>query len=100
MIAAGMLLSAVLAVPPGEMAVEHAQPGHSGQPVIRQFERREEDNGRRLAWEGYVRELDFQWSEYRRKGSTTRAWRDYKRAVGQAKRRSVFQDPYLVPVVE
>lgn len=100
MIAAGMLLSAALAVPPGEMAVEHTQPGHSGQPVIRRFERREEDNGRRLAWDGYVRELDFLWSEYRRKGSTTRAWRDYKRAVGQAKRRYVFQDPYLVPVVE
>ncbi len=100
MIAAGMLLSIVFAVPPGEAVVEHAHPGHSGQPVIRRFERREEDNGRRLAWKGYVRELNFQWSEYRRKGSSSRAWQDYKRAVGQAKSRYVFQDPYLVPIVE
>ena len=100
MITAGMLVAAALAVPPNEMAVEHTQPSHSGQPVVRRFERRDEDEGRRLAWEGYVRELDFLWSEYRRKGSSSRAWRDYKRAVGQAKRRYIFQDPYYVPVLE
>lgn len=100
MITAGMLLTAALAVPPNEMAADHAHPGHSGQPVVRQFERRDEDEGRRLGWEGYVRELEFLWSEYRRKGSTSRAWRDYKRAVGQAKRRFIFQDPYFVPVIQ
>jgi hypothetical protein len=100
MITASMLLTAVLAVPPNEPAVEHTQPGHSGQPVVRRFERRAEDEGRMLAWESYTRELDFLWSEYRRKGSTSRAWRDYKSAVGQAKRRYIFQDPYYVPVID
>ena len=101
MITAGMLLTAVLAVPPDEAySVDHTQPGHYGSPVIRRFERRDEDESRELAWEAYVRELEFLWGEYRRKGSTSRAWRDYKRAVGQAKRRYIFQDPYYVPVIE
>lgn len=97
---AGMLLTAVVAVPPGEMAENHAQPGHSGQPVVRMFERRDDYNARRTAWDAYVRELEILWSDYRRAGSTSRAWRDYKRAVGQAKRRYIYADPDFVPVTQ
>jgi hypothetical protein len=87
------------AVPPGQPVVNHAHPAHYGQPTIRVFERRGEDRDRRLAWEAYCQELDQLWAEYRAAGSTPAAWRKYNDAAGQAKRRYVFQDPYLAPIV-
>jgi hypothetical protein len=87
-------------VPPGEEVVNHAHPAHYGQPTIRTFERRAEDTDRKLAWVAYCRELDQLWSEYRASGSTPAAWRIYVAAAGQAKRRYVFADPYLAPIVD
>jgi hypothetical protein len=87
------------AVPPGQPVVNHAHPAHSAQPTIRVFERRGEDRDRRLAWDVYCRELDQLWADYRAAGSTPAAWRKYIDDAGQAKRRYVFQDPYLMPIV-
>ena len=87
-------------VPPGEEVVNHAHPGHYAQPTIRNFERRAEDNDRKIAWKSYCKELDQLWSEYRAAGSTPAAWRKYVSAAGQAKRRYVFGDPYLAPIVD
>jgi hypothetical protein len=87
-------------VPPGEPVVNHAHPAHFAQPTIRVFERRAEDTDRKLAWVNYCRELDQLWSEYRAAGSTPAAWRVYVDAAGQAKRRYVFGDPYLAPIVD
>jgi hypothetical protein len=87
-------------VPPGQPVVNHAHPAHSAQPTIRIFERRGEDRDRGVAWEAYCRELDALWAEYRAAGSTPAAWRTYIDAAGQAKRRYVYQDPYLVPIIE
>jgi hypothetical protein len=87
-------------VPPGEQVVNHAHPAHYGQPMIRTFERRAEDTDRKLAWVAYCRELDQLWSDYRASGSTPAAWRAYVAAAGQAKRRYVFADPYLAPIVD
>ena len=92
-------LSATM-VPPGEEVVNHAHPGHYAQPTIRIFERRAEDNDRRVAWNAYCRELDGYWAEYRAAGSTPAAFRTYLAALGQAKRRYVFADRYLAPVIE
>ncbi len=97
---ATLMLTAVLAVPPNQQPRDHTQPYHFGAPVIRRFERREDDDFRHRAWDAYVRELDSLWVEYRRAGSTARAWEGYKRAVGQAKRGYVYRDIYLVPVTE
>jgi hypothetical protein len=88
------------AVPPGEQVVNHAHPGHYAQPTIRVFERRGEDNDRKAAWISYVQELDILWAEYRAAGSTPAAFRRYLAAAGQAKRRYVLQDPYLMPIVD
>jgi hypothetical protein len=87
-------------VPPGEEVVNHAHPGHYAQPTIRIFERRAEDNDRKIAWMAYCKELDQLWSEYRATGSTPAAWRKYVATAGQAKRRYVFADPYLAPIVD
>lgn len=87
-------------VPPSEEVANHAHPGHYAQPTIRVFERRAEDNDRRIAWVAYCRELDQLWAEHRAAGSTPAAWRTYKTAAGQAKRRYVFGDPYLAPIVD
>jgi hypothetical protein len=87
-------------VPPGEEVVNHAHPAHYAQPTIRTFERRAEDTDRKLAWVAYCRELDQLWAEYRASGSTPAAWRTYVAAAGQAKRRYVFADPYLAPIVD
>jgi hypothetical protein len=98
-----MLLSVALSstmVPPGEEVVNHAHPGHYAQPTIRNFERRGEDTDRKIAWQSYCRELDQLWAEYRAAGSTPAAWRKYSQAAGQAKRRYVFNDPYLAPIVD
>jgi hypothetical protein len=98
-----MLLSVALSstmVPPGEEVVNHAHPGHYAQPTIRIFERRGEDTDRKISWQAYCRELDQLWAEYRAAGSTPAAWRSYVAAAGQAKRRYVFNDPYLAPIVD
>lgn len=96
-----MLNAATLAtmVPPGELTENHAQPYHWAQPEIHRFERQPDDDDRRLAWEAYVQELDNLWKNYRAAGSTPRAWIDYKKAVREAKRRYVFDDIYLAPVL-
>lgn len=97
--AISLALSATM-VPPGEEVVNHAHPGHYAQPTIRVFERRAEDNDRRVAWNGYCRQLDELWSAYRAAGSTPAAFRAYLAAAAQAKRRYVLADPYLAPVIE
>lgn len=98
----GIILSVALSavsVPPGGLVVNHAQPGHYGQPTLRSFERRAVDDLRRLRWEAYTEELDGLWKQYRAEGSTPAAWEFYKRAAADAKTRYVFGDPYLAPVV-
>jgi hypothetical protein len=87
-------------VPPGEPVVNHAHPGHYAQPTIRIFERKGEDTDRKIAWEAYCKELDQLWVDYRAAGSTPVAWRKYLANAGQARRRYVFQDPYLAPIVD
>jgi hypothetical protein len=93
------LACAVPSVPPGHEVVNHAHPGHYAQPTVRVFERRAEDASRERAWHDYCRELDQHWAAYRAAGSTPEAWRAYLSAAGQAKRRYVFADPYLLPIV-
>jgi hypothetical protein len=100
---AALALSVALSattVPPGREVVNHAHPGHYAQPTIRIFEREAVDRDRRSAWEAYNRELDLLWSRYRAAGSTPAAWRQYLSAAGQAKRRYVYGDPYLAPIVD
>ena len=87
-------------VPPGVEVVNHAHPAHYAQPTIRVFERRAEDMDRKLAWKAYCRDLDQLWAEYRLSGSTPAAWRVYTAAAGEAKRRYVYGDPYLAPIVD
>ena len=53
-----------------------------------------------MAWNAYCRQLDDLWAAYRAAGSTPAAFRTYLAAAGQAKRRYVFADPYLAPVIE
>lgn len=84
-------------VPPDHSVVNHAQPGHYTQPTIPRFIRRNEDQARRLQWESYFSELDILWKEYRDAGSTPEAFTRYTKAAGQAKRRYLFVDPYLLP---
>jgi len=86
------------ALPPGIPVANHASPGKYAQPTIRKFERYEEDNERRIAWDAYVKELDALWAQYRAAGSTPDAFRVYQYAAMSAKRRYVYQDPYLTPV--
>ena len=52
--------------------------------VQRVFERRAEDNDRRVAWNAYCRQLDELWSAYRAAGSTPAAFRAYLAAAAQA----------------
>lgn len=86
--------------PPCEEVVNHAHPAHYAQPTIRTFERRAEVRDRRAAWLAYCNELELLWSDYRAAGSTPEAFRKYLAAAGQAKRRYVFGDPYLAPIVD
>lgn len=95
---ATLLISTVIMVPPNEPVADHSQPYHSTQPTIRTFERRDEDEARESNWDSYVRELDDLWREYRRAGSTVRAWKRYQREAYQAKRRFVYNDPYFAPI--
>src|SRR5262245_42767123 len=94
-----MAMSATM-VQPGEQVVNHAHPGHYAQPTIRVFERRAEATDRKIAWRAYCQALAQLWAEYRAAGSTPVAWRKYVAAAGQAKRRYVFGDPYLAPIVD
>jgi hypothetical protein len=97
MSAAGLLLLSVLAVPPGELVIDHNQPGQWGhQPVVRYFVRRQVDDARGHAWMIHCDVLDRLWAEYRAAGSTPHAWDVYKRKAAAAKRYYVYQDPYYV----
>jgi len=86
------------ALPPGVPVANHASPGKYAQPTIRRFERAEVDNERRVAWEAYVAHLDTLWAQYRAAGSTPDAFRLYQDSAMAAKRRYVYQDPYLTAV--
>lgn len=96
---AGLMLAAAICVPPNEPVANNAQPYHYTQPTLRRFERRFEDEAREKNWDSYCAELTDLWTEYRRAGSTTRAWEKYIHDAGQAKRRYVYNDPYLAPIV-
>ncbi|HTN74562.1 MAG TPA: hypothetical protein VL096_04920 [Pirellulaceae bacterium] len=93
-----VVLNAVM-VPPGEAVVNHGSPGTYTQPVLRRYERYEEDNGRRLAWDRYTRRLDNLWKQFRADGSTKEAFETYKAEAAKAKRDYVYADPYLAPVL-
>ena len=93
-----MLAVSATLVPPGELVEDHSHLGHWTQPTIRHFVRWQDEMDRRLAWDAYNRELEQLWIEYRRAGSTPRAWREYDRAAAQTKRRYVYNDPWYVPV--
>ncbi|MEX0866833.1 MAG: hypothetical protein WD030_05705 [Pirellulales bacterium] len=93
-----LIMLVAVAVEPGERVIEHTQPYHSGQPVVRVFERRDIDEAREANWNAYVVELDELWADYREAGSSPRAWRLYKRAALDAKRRFVYNDPYFLPI--
>ena len=89
-----------VAVPPNERVENHAHPAHNAQPTIRRYERYQEDHDRRVAWEAYTKEIDQLWQDYREAGSTPAAWRKYKLAAAEAKRQYVWQDLYLMPIVD
>jgi len=98
----GVFLSIAIstaAVPPGYAVDNHAHPGHFTQPTLRRFERQPVDDLRRGNWECYCRDLEILWRNYREAGSTAQAWREYNAAVTEAKRRYVYADPYLAPVL-
>lgn len=90
-----MVVGAAVAVPPGEVPVDHNQPYHSGPPVTRSFRRFPEDDYRQHQWEVYVRRLDCAWRDYRRAGSTREAFCVYKQTLADLKREYVYQDIYL-----
>ena len=87
-------------VPPGHSVENHAHVAHTGQPTIQLFERRAIDRSRRLAWNSYVAELDQHWVGYRAAGSTPEAWADYKFKVNAAKMKYLYNDPYLLPIID
>jgi hypothetical protein len=95
----GLLVAAVVTVPPGDAVVNHAQPYQYAQPTLRRFERRAEDEARHRNWDAYCLELDRLWTQYRMAGSTPGAWEKYRQAADQAKLRYVYNDPYLAPVL-
>ncbi|MCA9102312.1 MAG: hypothetical protein R3C10_13905 [Pirellulales bacterium] len=95
---AALVLAAAVMVPIGERTPDHAQPYHSGQPVVRRFERKSDDDTRRRAWDAYVRDLDLLWQDYRAAGSTEQAWRKYLREMAKARREYVVGDLYYLPV--
>lgn len=69
------------------------------QPIIRRCERCPVDQARKVAWLAYCRELDKAWADYRAAGSTPEAMETYKKVVGQAKTRYIYQDPYYAPIL-
>jgi hypothetical protein len=82
---------------PGEGTLEVEQ--NVIQPTIRRCERCPVDQARKVAWLAYCRELDRAWADYRAAGSTAEAMETYKKVVGQAKTRYVYQDPYYAPIL-
>lgn len=97
----GLVLSMAIsatALPPGVPVANHGGPGKYTQPTIRRFERREVDDERRAAWNTYVSQLDALWDQYRAAGSTPDAFQQYQDSAMAAKRRYVYQDPYLTAV--
>ena len=91
-----LLMLAALGVPPGMSPENNNQPFHGGDPVVRRFEQREDDDFRRRNWETYCRRLDEAWKAYRAAGSTPRAFAAYKRELATAKREYVYRDPHFV----
>jgi hypothetical protein len=87
-------------VPPGYPVENHAHVGHSAQPTIQLFERRHVDRARRNAWDAYVAELEVLWGEYKAAGSTPEAFSTYKFKANAAKMNYLFNDPYLVPIID
>lgn len=87
-----------ISVPPGASPLNHNQPAHGGDPVVRVFEQRPIDDYRRAAWCRYCAVLDIYWAEYRASGSTPAAFDLYRQKAKAAKRAYVYQDPYYVAV--
>jgi hypothetical protein len=98
MYTAAFVLAAALMVPIGERTPDHAQPSHYGQPVVRSFERKSDDDTRRRGWESYIREIDLAWQDYRDAGKTEQAWQKYRRDLAQARREFLIGDLYYLPV--
>lgn len=94
-----MIATSATMVPPGYPTANHGSPGTYTQPVIRRYERFEEDYSRRLAWERHTRRLDNLWRDFRDAGSTPEAFDKYQAEAAKAKRDYVFADPYLAPVL-
>ena len=103
----GMISAWALSVVVSTTSVPTFTPGegnaYSGQdaiqPVIRRCERCPVDQARKQAWLAYCRELDRAWAAYRAAGSTPEAMDKYKKVVGQAKTRYIYQDPYYTPIL-
>jgi hypothetical protein len=94
------LAASTTMVPPGYPVENHAHPGHSAQPTVQLFERRMVDRARRNAWDAYCAELDQYWADFRAAGSTPAAMADYKLRVNAAKTRYLYNDPYLLPIID
>ena len=86
-------------VPPGYPVENHAHVGHYAQPTVQLFERRSVDRFRRNAWVAYNAELDQLWADFCAAGSTPAAFADYKFKVNAAKTRYLYNDPYLLPII-
>jgi type III secretory pathway component EscR len=98
MYTAALILAAAVMVPVGERTPDHAQPYHSGQPVVRRFERKSDDDTRRRGWESYIREIDLAWQDYRAAGKTEQAWQKYRRELAKARRDYIIGDIYYLPI--
>jgi len=68
------LLTSALAAPLDCAPTAHFASGALSAPVIRHFERRDEDDYRRANWERFCGQLDRAWAEYRNAGSTREAF--------------------------
>jgi hypothetical protein len=88
------------AVPPGWPVENHAHPGHYAQPTVQVFARKPVDEYRKANWHRYNAELELRWQAYRAAGSTPAAWQAYQASAEGAKFRYLYDDPYLLPVVE
>jgi hypothetical protein len=98
MYSAALILAAVVMVPVGERTPNHAQPSHYGQPIVRRFERKSDDDARRRGWESYTREIDLHWQDYRAAGKTEQAWQKYRRQLAGARRNYLIGDLYYLPI--
>src|SRR5690349_24938371 len=88
------------AVPPGTPVENHAHPGHYAQPTVQVFERKPVDDYRKASWIRYNADLEQLWQTYRLAGSTPAAWQAYQAGANAAKYRYLYDDPYLLPVVQ